>query len=60
MVTATPEGMNTETNVNNVSASEDSKIGLAARKVTRLFNFEIKAGQNNVTILELPRFLQED
>jgi hypothetical protein len=65
MVTATPERMNAETNFINLSAFEDSKIAGVSlysgrAEVTRLFKFEIKAGQNKVTILELPRLLQED
>lgn len=65
MVTATLERMNAETNFINLSASEDSKIAGVSlysgrAEVTRLFKFEIKAGQNKVTILELPRLLQED
>ena len=65
MVTTNPEIMNTETNAINLSASEDSRIAAVSlysgrAEVTRLFKFEIKAGQNKVTILELPRLLQED
>ena len=64
-VTVIPESMDTEANVINLSASEDSKITAVSlysgrAEVTRQFKFEIKAGQNKVTILELPHLLQED
>jgi len=65
MVTTTPDSVNTEANVITLSASEDSKITAVSlysgrAEVIRSFNFKIKAGQNKVTILELPRLLQED
>jgi hypothetical protein len=65
MVTTIPDSMNTETNVITLSAPEDSKIAAVSlysgrAEVTRLFKFEIKAGQNKVTIFGLPRSLQED
>ncbi|KIM48581.1 hypothetical protein M413DRAFT_5991 [Hebeloma cylindrosporum] len=65
MVTATPESINTKTNVINFSSSEDSIIAAVRRysgraEATCLFKFEIKTGHNKLTILELLCWLQED